>query len=508
MTERGKSIVKIVLRLAAAAGVVTAGWLLFRADGPRLFSDTARYEITVVEPTCTEGGYARYTHRKTGEVTVREETAPLGHAFGAWETAEGGTLLERSRRVCTRCGEEEERDFCTEPIAALFFDDMAAENLDKYVSIPAQASYADGTVSFTAAAAVLAQGHGTLLQEKKNLMVRFYDDLTVQNPVRVCLFGDRKEYKYVLKANASDSSMCRNLTVSALWAELVSGRENLPTKLRTSPNYGAVAGYPAAVFIDHAFHGLYTLNLHKDDDLFHLKNGVRDGVLILNRDGDNPAARFRAPIDWTDETYWEVEACGTEKDDAWLRDKADALVSFVMNADGETFRQEIGTYLDTDAALDYLLALWVYGLPTHGREDLIFAVYDDGVLIPSLYACGDAFGLSDDGTFFADAAAFLPEPAGELWDSGTDSLLWDRLYTGFSRELSARYTELRETVFTEEHILACLDSFTARIPEAVYRADAEQWEYTFSAEENIAQISAYLAERLPLLDGILLGNAE
>lgn len=507
MTENRKTVMRILLRLTAAAVVAGTGWLLYTQSGRR-FSDPDRYTVTVIAPTCTAGGYTQYVNRKTGAVTVRDETAALGHDPGAWQTEKTGSFLERSFRVCALCGETEEIYRCTEDIPALFFSGMAAENLNKYDSIPAHAEYRDGEHDFSAEAAVLAQGHGTLQYAKKNLMARLYNDLIEQKKVDVRLFGTHDEYKYLLKANVSDSSMCRNLTVSALWAELVSTRDDLPTKLRTSPAYGASPGYPAAVFVNGSFYGLYTLNLHKDDDLFHLKSGARDGVLILNRDGDNPAARFRAPIDWTDEEYWEIEACGTEKDDGWLRDKADALVSLVMNADDETFRREVGSYLDTDAAVDYLLALWVYGLPTHGREDLIFAVYDDGVLIPSLYACGDAFGLSDDGTSFSGAAEFLPRPEGELWDSGTDSLLWDRLYTCFHEELAARYAVLREKVFTREHILSCFSSYTDRIPEAVSRADAEKWGYDIPRDENIRQVSDYLSQRLPLLDGVLSGNAD
>ena len=77
-----------------------------------------------------------------------------------------------------------------------------------------------------------------------------------------------KEHKYILKANYADVTQSRNLICADVWSDMAASRANVHPRLVRTSNYGAVDGFPVSVWHNSEFLGLYTLNLHKDDDLF------------------------------------------------------------------------------------------------------------------------------------------------------------------------------------------------------------------------------------------------
>ena len=81
------------------------------------------YQPDVTAPTCTAGGFTTYTCTLCGERYTGDETAALGHAFGAWTTAREATCTAAGEqtRACARCGETE-----TRTLAALGHDYRAA----------------------------------------------------------------------------------------------------------------------------------------------------------------------------------------------------------------------------------------------------------------------------------------------------------------------------------------------------------------------------------------------
>ena len=70
------------------------------------------YKAVVTVPTCTEKGYTTYTCAGCGDSYVADETAALGHSFGAWSVRKAATCTEKGGevRTCARCGEEETRE--------------------------------------------------------------------------------------------------------------------------------------------------------------------------------------------------------------------------------------------------------------------------------------------------------------------------------------------------------------------------------------------------------------
>ena len=69
-------------------------------------AESCVYEDTVIEPTCTEGGYTLHVCKFCGGSTIDERTEPLGHDFGEGETLIHSTcgVEGLTAKRCVRCG--------------------------------------------------------------------------------------------------------------------------------------------------------------------------------------------------------------------------------------------------------------------------------------------------------------------------------------------------------------------------------------------------------------------
>lgn len=345
------------------------------------------------------------------------------------------------------------------------------------------------------------QGHSTLSNEKKNYTIRLFDDEALTMKHRLFFRnGWQLEHKYILKANYADISMVRNLCCTQLWADVVKTRPDLPTRLVNTSNYGAVSGFPVTLWHDGQFMGLYTLNLHKDDDLYDMREGRRDAIIICNG-VSKPEALFKAETDFVkDVNDWEIEFCGTVDNDGWIREKFNRFIRFVMNADDDDFRNHLCNHANVKSLIDYYLFIEIMGLTDSAAKDLVFLSYEDGPWIATVYDMEDAFGLAPDGSSAKDPADFLPRHIGNEWTSGTDSLLWDRLVRCFPDEISGRFRQLRNDVLSDKAIMACISHQVSSIPQKFIEQDLALYPGRQVITNPAEQIEAYMIDRLKLLD--------
>lgn len=464
--------------------------------------ETASREVHA--PTCTESGYI-LVFSADGNITVEEGEPPLGHSFGEWHEDEAtGDMI----RICGVCGlVEVEKSL----IAALPRIDLdgSFEGMSKQDRIKLRFSFRDADRAFACIAYTTWQGHSTLTDEKKNYIVRLFtdDELTEKNRMELQP-GWQNEHKYVLKANYRDMSLCRNLSCAGIWAQMAESRAGVPERLARTSHYGAVDGFPVRVYHDGEFIGLYTMNLHKDDDLYGMYEGAREAVVICNRAG-TPAGLFREEAafsaeDW-EEGDWEIEYCGTQEDSEWVKESFNELVRFVMTADDETFRNRLGEYLDVNSAIDYLIFIYAMGLTESADKDLTLIRYEDTPWIMTVYDMEDAFGLTNAGSEVLGADVFLPEKNETGWTTDTGSLLWDRLMNIFSEEIIARYRGLRGDVLTEENISAEVRAIRDAVPESLTEADYALYPNREKVSGDKDLILNYIHGRLLLLDDALLG---
>lgn len=471
-----------VIRLLSAVLLLTAAGLHLK-NRPQ---EPEEYETRVIPPTCEDSGYTLYTSIHTGSTEVRNLVPALGHSFGDWETIRSGTAVEPQlqSRVCSVCRAEDQQALYPELGIDRLTLNGDMEGIAKRDEVFPEAAFSGAQQSFTAFASAKYQGHSSLQYDKKNYTVKFFSDEDRKEKYRLTFSHWQPEHKYVLKAHYTDPSMCRNLVCADIWADMVSTRETVPQRLKELSNYGAVDGFPIALYINDTFHGLYTMNLHKDERLFNLRDGAREAVMNINS-ADAPEAFFREEAVFDEEMPWEIERCATE-DTQWAQDHLNDLIRFVRTSDDLSFRRELSRYLDVDSAVDYVIAMYALGLQEHGAKDLVLVSYgEDAPWICSMYDMEEAFDL--------DGGVCAPGEGG--WDSGTGSLLWDRFLTHFYPEICSRYAQLRQGVLDPDSLCSRVDAFVGRIPRSIYEADAKTNgvsvhtpEQTQLIKENIRQL--------------------
>ena len=498
-----RSILRIVLALILVCISVFFVWR--RSQNTSL--DLTDYRAEIVPPTCTDSGYTLYTHLETGETILQDIVPASGHDFGDWQMVIQPTLLQAGSQshTCKNCGQTDEAlAYLSQPIPILGLEG-SLDGIGKKQEVAIQATFRGEETSFESYATLKYQGHSSLHFPKKNYTLKFWKDTQTTEKNKMTFSHWNKENKYILKADYLDPTMSRNLVCADVWAAVVANRESLPEEMTELSNYGAVDGFPTALYLNGAFQGLYNMNLHKDDDLFGMSDEEEHAIVITN-DPTAPEAFFRETAAFTETSPWEVEFCGTE-DKTWVQDKLNELITFVLESDDETFRTELADYLDVDSAIDYLLSIYVLGLTHHGADELILVCYDaDMPWVASLYDMETGFGLNADGTEFLGADVFLPSLQGGQWNSATDNLLWDRLLQNFYPELCQRYTQLRQSIFAPETLRQYVTDFTGAIPEELYTANDSFHEALPPAEEGIAQILAYIDTRIQLTDELFLIN--
>ena len=493
-------------RWAAFAALILGIIVLLAGFAWLKMAPQRRVSKTVVEASCTEPGYVMTYDPASGTNTV-ENLPALGHSFGAW-AAEDGTGMQK--RACTRCGVEEKARISSVP------DDLLPElrltgsldGIGKKVKVPLKAKFSGMGEDFECYAIMTLQGHSTYGHPKRNYTVRFYEDdqSVVKHKLQFNTWN--REHKYILKANYIDVSQCRNLIGARIWSSMAACRNGLPARIAALPTYGAVDGFPVDVYLNGEYFGLYMMNLHKDDDLYQMKEGERAALVICNQQTTDEALfRDKAAFLPDYSSDWEIEFCGTA-DETWAQDSFNQLIDFVMNSPDDRFSSQLSDYLDVDAAVDYLLFIYALGLQHSGAKDLVMLNYGD-VWIPSAYDMDEAFGLNANDAAYLAPDEFIPVQTDGVWSSGTGSLLWDRLLNAYFEEICSRYAFLRRDVLSQEKVIAMVEEFVGGIPEMRYDMDMNCYpDRPIQDMDMKTQITDYIVQRFDVLDAILGGNGK
>jgi len=358
------------------------------------------------------------------------------------------------------------------------------------------------------------QGESSLTYPKKNYTIKFFHDAKYKRKDKLSLFDDLilKKNKWVIKANWVDRSMAKNIVSCRIWKQLVKSRNAEPeSHLKESPNYGAVNGHPIQVYVNDVWHGLYTFNIPKDEDLFGMEEGNPLHCAVC---GDSQSGTGSTAFRIATVSGWELEV-----PDAWasyeveeegqtvtkyVADGLVNLINFVMTATDAEFKEGLNGYLDVESAIDYYLMAYLdCGVDSLGRN-LILLTYDGGnKWYCSLYDADTTWGNGVMG-----AGTYNPTlPCPEMYEMKT-SLLWERLEANFGDELYERWQALRQNIFRAEYIKNQFTYFWGDIKEEQYNADIERWRAQDAQNPNVPQwnidvqkaIFDFIDARLPYCD--------
>ena len=434
-------------------------------------------------------------------------TTPETHPAYGWVTLTAATALTEGEkvRVCMECHKQFETERIApdvESMPRIYLDGnyQAATSAKNEVSMTV--NYIDSERgSFTSYATIKVQGSSSVAYDKKNYTIKFFKDAEHESKYKVD-FGWGKENKYVMKANWVDFSQSRNVMSCRLWGDIVATRatsanQQMLASLKT--NGGAVDGYPIAVYMNGNFHGIYTMNVPKDEWMFGMgekdENGNKSTTEALLASDDWNHTDFYSTIDGFYEDSagdikslnngWELRYYGGD-DHQWVADSFDALITFCQNNDGEAFRNGIREYLDVDAAIDYIIYMYANCMHDNASKNMLWATYDGKTWIPSVYDQDGTFGQVWDGVRVSAPNSSLPSVKNGRIDVGINYgpstgntpkfILWDRMWNSFTGEIIARYDQLRASVLSTEYMIAEYKKFEALIPESMFEADLERWQ--------------------------------
>lgn len=355
-----------------------------------------------------------------------------------------------------------------EDIPKIFFGGALQQTKDEKV-VPFR--YISKTDDFSGYAEIKAQGNSSMSYPKKNQTVKMFADEACESKMKVDFKGWGKQNKHVYKANWIDLTHARNVVSARLWADVVKSRANyaeLPELLRTSPNQGAVDGFPVKVYADGVYQGRYTLNIPKDKWTFNMDDKLETHCVLCGENYYSGCFRAAANIDesdWTDEIHDVVPAS--------IKTRWNQVISFVMNSTDEEFRANLSQYFYVDSLIDYyLFGLASCGLDAFGKNQ-IYATYDGQRWIASMYDMDSTWGLYWNGSKFVatDYARTSYEDFVSTQSAKNGNLLYIRLEQLFYEELQTRWAELKNGALSIENIINRFERFTDIAPAELVKED-------------------------------------
>ena len=360
---------------------------------------------------------------------------------------------------------------------------------------------------------IKCQGNSSMSYPKKNFTIKPYKDKAKTTKLKIDFKGWGKQSKFVLKANWIDLTHARNVVSARLWGDVVKSRSDyetsVPELLKTSPNQGAIDGFPVLVYSNGVYQGRYTLNIPKDKWMSNMDDALDTHCILCGENYKSGCFRELPAIngtDWTDELHDVVPAA--------IKTSWTNAIKFVMNSTDDEFKANLSNYFDINSLIDYLLyGIVSTNLDGYGKNQLYFT-YDGIHWIASVYDLDSTWGLWWNGQSFV-ATDYAREDFQDLKDEGNGvtkqgNLLYLRLQQLFIPQLKTRYAELRKDVLSVSHIIQKFEEFNDVCPKDIVQEDyaSTTGGGKFTAipsktTNNIQQLRSYINARLTYVDSYI-----
>ena len=296
---------------------------------------------------------------------------------------------------------------------------------------------------------------------KRNYTIKFDNPFEAKEG-----WGSQK--KYCMKANWVDPSGARNVVNAKLWGQVVASRSVINETLASSPNYGAIDGFPIVISINGEYVGLYTFNIPKEDWTFAMGSGEAE-YLLAGESNSEKACLFKG-LAVCDESDFSIEYAPDWVDDTSVCASINTLIQAAIDAH-ENWEEELAPYLDIDSVFDYFIFVNCIGGHDNLGKNILYGTYDGVKWFMSAYDLDTTYGSNPYGQeWFA-----VVNNRNQFKESATMHRLAHLLYKYSPERLKARYTELRATVLSDENVWYMLTNFVTSIPRGLYNLDAQKW---------------------------------
>ena len=368
--------------------------------------------------------------------------------------------------------------------------------------------YISKTQDISGYAEIKAQGNSAMSYPKKNQTAKLFKDAECTEKLKVDFKGWGKQNKHVYKANWIDLTHARNIVSARLWGDVVKSRADyveLPELFRTTPNHGAMDGFPVKVYAAGIYQGRYTLNIPKDKWAFNMDDGLDNHCVLCGENYVSGCFRASAKInesDWTDEIHDTVPTS--------IKTRWNEVISFVMNSTDEDFKANLSQYFYVDSLIDYyLFGLASCGLDAFGKNQ-IYATYDGQKWIASMYDMDSTWGLWWNGQSFV--ATDYSRTDFQDFKDGNGNLLYIRLEQLFYDQIQNRWAELKNGALSIENIINRFERFTDIAPADLVKEDYASTtgggsftNIPSKTTNTIQQIRSFALARLAWADGYVNG---
>ena len=363
----------------------------------------------------------------------------------------------------------------------------------------AELTYISKTLSFHSYITIKCQGTSSMKYPKKNFTIKLFEDEARSQKKKIGFKDWGNQNKFCLKANWIDISHARNIVSARLWGDVVKSRSNyneLPELLRTSPNQGAIDGFPIKVYANGVYQGRYTWNIPKDGWMTNMDDELNTHSMLCGEDYNSGCFRATALInerDWSDELH------GTCPDN--IKTRWNEVIDFVMNSTDEEFRANLGNYFDIPSLLDYeLFGMAACGADSFGKNQ-IYMTYDGNKWIASMYDLDTTWGMYWNGETLVPAD-YARTKFEDYVNGRLGNLLYYRLEQIFYLELQARWEELKagpmSMVNIINHFEDFMQSMTSDLIKEDYASTTAGGAYTgipSVAKNNLPQIRNFALAR-------------
>ena len=369
-------------------------------------------------------------------------------------------------------------------------------------------TYESEELSFDCTAEIKVQGASSASKPKKNFNIKLFKADGTKNKVEL-VDGWGKENKYCMKANYIDFSQSRNVVSGKIFGEIVKSRND---ELMSTPNGGAIDGYPILVYNNGVYQGVYTMNIPKDKWMFDMHDSDEKNQAIFMTETWNNAVSFReiSTSGFVLE-YASNEDSLVDNNTQWAYDSMLDLIEFVYYNDGEDFKNGIHQYADVDKCIDSMLYTFFICADDNTSKNILWVTLDGKVWFSSMYDMDGTWGMRWNGNIefdenthpisaLVDGKGLAPER-----NHSNLNLLWERIYVNYYDRVCQRYLELRRGILTAENITYHFESFFDQIPDEIREAEKKKWTGVPSQNvDHLEQILTFARKRLEVMDQILL----
>lgn len=367
--------------------------------------------------------------------------------------------------------------------------------------------YKSATKEFTAYATAKVQGDSSQAYPKKNYTIKLFSDSARTKKYKMQFKDwDKARNKFVLKANWIDHSHARNIVNARLWRQVVESRSDyssLPSELKSGNK--AIDGFPVKVYNNGVYMGLYTWNLPKDA-MYGVDSDIDENCIMQSEGNlDNESMLFWAPTmndKWSDELH---DSMPTVIANGWT-----AVLQFVSSSTSATYKTGIQNYFDVQSMIDEHIFVQVIYARDNIAKNQTFFTYDAQKWYTGMYDMDGTWGLRPinvEQGWGSPQARFQNDYGGHYYGSYDGNLRHNRITEAFATEVQARYSELRQSVLSEDNICSEFDKFISAIPPYLYEEDYAETTggglftgIPLVSENNILQIRDFVVKRLAYVD--------